>query len=194
MQQQLLDSLPQRRGHFCYESGHHGELWLDLDDMFVRPSRLQPFVDALAQKVSSHGVEAVCGPLTGGALLAQLIARALGIEFYFTQPVRALQISKTEGTTYNIPDAIQKCVCGKRLAVVDDAINAGSAVRGTLDALRDAGANPIVVGALIVLGDSSAPILADYQLPMERIATVPNVLWPPDGCPLCAKGVLLTAV
>jgi hypothetical protein len=27
----LLDALPARRGHFALESGHHGELWLELE-------------------------------------------------------------------------------------------------------------------------------------------------------------------
>ena len=35
-------------GHFVYESGHHGDLWFDLDMLFVHPRRLQPSVAELA--------------------------------------------------------------------------------------------------------------------------------------------------
>ena len=44
----LLTLLDKRAGHFQLESGHHGELWLDLDALLLRPSLLQPFVQTLA--------------------------------------------------------------------------------------------------------------------------------------------------
>lgn len=31
-----------RRGHFALESGHHGDLWLDLDRLFVEPWVVAP--------------------------------------------------------------------------------------------------------------------------------------------------------
>jgi hypothetical protein len=31
---------PPRRGHFVLESGHHGNLWLDLNSLFLRPAAL----------------------------------------------------------------------------------------------------------------------------------------------------------
>ena len=37
LQQELLALLPRRQGHFRLESGHHGDLWLDLDPLFLRP-------------------------------------------------------------------------------------------------------------------------------------------------------------
>ena len=36
----LIEALPARRGHFRLESGHHGELWLNLDALFARPASL----------------------------------------------------------------------------------------------------------------------------------------------------------
>jgi hypothetical protein len=43
MEEKLLELLSARRGHFVLESGHHGNLWLDLDSLFLRPARLRPF-------------------------------------------------------------------------------------------------------------------------------------------------------
>src|SRR5271157_4879141 len=40
----VLDLMSLRRGHFRYESGYHGEIWLDLDRLFFDPRRLAPFV------------------------------------------------------------------------------------------------------------------------------------------------------
>ena len=33
-----------RSGHFDLRTGYHGDLWLDLDALFLRPSRLRPHV------------------------------------------------------------------------------------------------------------------------------------------------------
>jgi orotate phosphoribosyltransferase len=34
-----------RRGHFRLESGHHSQLWIDLDALFADPSTVDPFVE-----------------------------------------------------------------------------------------------------------------------------------------------------
>ena len=80
----LLDLVPARRGHFEYESGHHGDLWLDLDTLFLRPRRLQPYVPSSRSQVARHEPEVVCGPLVGGAFVAQSVAAELDIDFCYT--------------------------------------------------------------------------------------------------------------
>src|SRR3954470_7526477 len=70
----LVAALAARRGHFLLESGHHGELWLDLDALFAQPARVAPFVADLAERLSGCGAEVVCGPLVGGAFVAQAVA------------------------------------------------------------------------------------------------------------------------
>jgi orotate phosphoribosyltransferase len=93
MQSELLTLIAARNGHFKLESGHHGTLWLDLDPLFVRPGRLRRFVAGLADKLAGHGVEAVCGPLTGGAFLAQAVAAALDVEFHYTERVAPAELA-----------------------------------------------------------------------------------------------------
>ena len=43
-----------RKGHFLLESGHHGELWLDLELLCLHPSRIQPFACELARRLSPY--------------------------------------------------------------------------------------------------------------------------------------------
>ncbi|MEO8621659.1 MAG: orotate phosphoribosyltransferase, partial [bacterium] len=83
----FLELVAGRRGHFQLESGHHGALWLDLDALFAVPARIDPFVTALANAIRPHNVDGVCGPLLGGAFLAQLVAQKLSAEFCFTERV-----------------------------------------------------------------------------------------------------------
>src|SRR5258708_16758332 len=86
MQQQLLNLLSARQGHFRYESGYHGDLWLDLDLLFLRPRRVQPFAVELAHQLAHHNIAAVCGPLIGGAPGAPPITTPPDTEYFYTPP------------------------------------------------------------------------------------------------------------
>jgi orotate phosphoribosyltransferase len=59
-----------RQGHFVLESGYHTNLWLELDNLFARPSRIAPWVRSLADKLRPYELDAVCGAMVGGAFLA----------------------------------------------------------------------------------------------------------------------------
>jgi orotate phosphoribosyltransferase len=186
----LLDLLSIRRGHYRYESGYHGEIWLDLDRLFLNPIRIAPLAHDLASTIAPNAIEAVVGPLVGGALLAQMIAVELGVQFTYTVP-RPSPSNDTLYPVYRLPLTVAPLVKGKRVAIVDDVINAGSAVRGTYHALTEAGAKPAIVGALLILGEAAQPFLKSTGMTLELLATLPNPLWKPANCPLCAQGIPL---
>ena len=181
-----------RRGHFKLESGHHGGLWLDLDPLFAQPARIAPLVQDLAERLRPHGAETVCGPLLGGAFLAQLVAQSLGVAFAFTERVMpAERDAALYRARYRLPAALVAVVRGRRVAMVDDVMSAGSALRGTYAELREHGAEPVAAGALLVLGDVGAAFFAERGVPVESVARDEYRLWTPDACPLCAGGEAL---
>jgi orotate phosphoribosyltransferase len=191
MQAELIQMLAPRKGHFRFESGHHGECWLEIARLYLRPSRLQPFVDELARRIARHDVQAVCGPLIEGAFLAQMIAQQLDVEFYFAEQFFRTPNNDLYPVSYRIPQALRLGVQGKGVAVVDDVINAGSAVGGTLKDLQACGARPAAIGALLLLGTTASTFAAGQGIPLENLASLPNLLWEPSACPLCAQGVPL---
>jgi orotate phosphoribosyltransferase len=188
MEEKLLELLPARRGHFVLESGHHGNLWLDLDSLFLRPAGLLPFARDLARRLSGHGIEAAVGPLVGGAFVAEMVAAELDLRFAFAE-----RRVGAEGVTYAIPDAFHGHLRGRAVAIVDDAINAGSATRATFTALTALGARPVAVGALLILGETALHFFAASNLAVESVARLANELWEPAACPLCAAGVPLSS-
>ena len=185
----LLEMVAGRRGHFRLESGHHSGLWLDLDPLFAEPRRIAPFVAALTSALRPHAVSAVCGPLVGGAFLAQLVAHALDVEFCFTERVMPAERGGLYRARYRLPSAFGARLRGKRVAVVDDVMSAGSALRGTYAELQSHGATPVVAGALLVLGSTGARYFAEHGVTVEAVAREDYELWLPDDCPLCAAGL-----
>ena len=176
-----------RQGHFRLESGYHSDSWLELDQLFRRPAALAPYVTALAAKVATHQPDVVCGPFSGGAFLAQVIARELGLEFVFAQRI----VSDRSGlfpVDYRLPSALRDAVHGRRIAVIDDAISAGSAVRSTLTDLDALGAQVVALAALMIIGDRPAALARERKLSLEWLVHLPNSVWAPGECPMCALG------
>lgn len=187
LQDSVLALMSARTGHFPLESGHHGELWLELDALFWEPAALEPFAHRLADLMRPHEPDVVCGPLVGGAYLGQVVASRLGIRFCHTERTSAGG-GGLYAATYELPHALATRLAGLRVAVVDDVVNAGSAVRATLAALTRAGSRPVALGALLALGATPAAVAASVGLPLEAVATRENEIWEPDGCPRCANG------
>jgi orotate phosphoribosyltransferase len=115
--------------------------------------------------------------MTGGALLAQMVALEAGAE-----------LAWSELPSYALPPSFRDRVRGRRVVVVADAVNAGSAVGATIEALRACGAEVVGVGALMRLGDAYSP-----DVPFAFVEALDSGLWPADRCPMCAAGRRLDA-
>lgn len=167
-----------RRGHFVFESGHHGDTWLDLDLLISDPRQARAEADRLAAILRYHPADAVVGPLDGGAFLAQWVAAALDLQFgYATRQV-------VDGEPrYAIPPSID--LRGARVVVVDDAINMGSATAATVRALNDAGAIPVALASVFVCAPSGLAVGQRLGLPQVWLTEVHTRTWPSENCPEC---------
>ena len=194
MPDDLLSLLAARRGHFRLESGHHGELWIELERLCLRPERVRPFAAGLARLLAPHNVEAVCGPLNEGAFVALMVAEELGVDFAYAERIAATGRDGLFPVGYRLPGPLRERVLGRRVAIVNDVINAGSAVRGTFADLQACGAAPVALVSLVVLGTSAGGLADGWGVPLIHLVQVPNPLWTPAECPLCASGVPLDAV
>lgn len=194
VQNAILDLIPARRGHFLLESGHHGDLWLDIELLFLHPNRLAEAIGALASLLRPFAVDMACGPLNEGAFVALLVAERLGIEFCYAEPTRLPEASGLFPIAYRLPTAQRQRVGQRRIALVNDVTNAGSAVRGTYADLLACQAHPVVIGSLVVLGDALVEFAAHVETPLVRLGTVTNTIWTPEECPLCAANVPLEKV
>jgi orotate phosphoribosyltransferase len=190
----LLSLLAARRGHFQLESGHHGALWLDLDALFARPEAVRPFTDRLAELLTPYHADAICGPQLGGAVVARMVAERLGVASFETERGKTTAPGSLYAAEYRVRPADLPRIQGKRVAVVDDAISAGSSVRATLKEIRAHGADPVAVGCLLRMGDTGVHALAGEGLPIEAVDVTRYEVWVPAACPLCAAGVTLTPV
>ena len=189
--ERLAAQLHVQRGHFEYESGHHGDLSYDLELMFRNPKAVQPLSLALANRLAPYEPEIICGPLVEGAFIAIQVASELGLEFTYAERQVIPEATGLYPVLYSIPGELRRIVSGRRVAIVNDVINAGSAVLGTLTDLRKCSAVPVALGTLLLLGEKAGTIADAAALPLEALATQPNTLYQPEDCPMCRDGTPL---
>lgn len=191
MQENVLDILSARKGHFLLESGHHGDIWLDLESLCLQPRLVRTVSDELAEKLSDLEIDVVCGPLVEGAFVGLIVALKLNVLFTYSERFAKASVNSMFPASYRVPGLLRDGLRGKRVAIVNDVINAGSAVRGTFTDCQDSGASVVAIGALLVLGTAAQEFAASKNIPLRAIATVPNNLWTKSECPLCASGIPL---
>jgi orotate phosphoribosyltransferase len=175
-------------GHFVYESGEHGDTWLELDALLLEPEPMRRIAVGLAARLEPWKLDVVCGPETGGARLAVRVADGLGILGVPIERGRA-----PDGRpAYSIAAGHHAGLRNARVALVDDAINAGFATGASLEALTESGAHVTVVGAAILRKAARPALERRFGCRIEALHELNFETWPAGECPLCARGVPIT--
>jgi orotate phosphoribosyltransferase len=172
--------------HFVYISGDHGSGWIAKDVIFVDLKRVRRLGQLLAEAVRSCDAEIVCGPATGGLIVAQWTACELGLPAVFAEH-EVLRASGELRGKFGLHRGYDRLVAGRRVLVVDDVVNTGLSVRQTVNAVSAAGGEVIAVGALVDRGNVAAEDLgvSDYVYLLQ--VSIPD--WTAAECPLCRQGV-----
>jgi orotate phosphoribosyltransferase len=190
MNSTFLDFLTVNKGHYALESGLHGDVWFDLEIAYIHPHLLRAFTDRLATLLSDYDLSGICGALVGGAFVGYSVATKLGIDFLYTERYIS-NANGLETVTYRLPKGLRSAVANRRIGIVDDVINAGSAVTKTCKELRSLGANPVVIGSILTVGGESPKRLSDEFPPVVSLEHLESGLWLPLECPLCNSGTQL---
>jgi orotate phosphoribosyltransferase len=172
--------------HFVYISGDHGSGWVDKDSIFVEPKRVARLGALLADAVRRFDAEILCGPATGGLIVAQWTALVLGLPAVFAEHNAPRTSAELRGR-FAFHRGYDRLVAGKRVLVVDDVVNTGQSIRQTVAAVREAGGEVLAAGALVDRGnvDAAALDVPEYVYLMEY--DIPD--WRAADCPLCKAGV-----
>jgi orotate phosphoribosyltransferase len=124
---QIADEILDRTGahlagdHFVYISGQHGSGWIDKDRVYPHTELTAQLGRLVAEAVAHRGIEVVCGPATGGLILAQWTAHALGALAVFGEHGPAGS-SGVDARPFVVKRGYEHLVEGRRVLVVDELI------------------------------------------------------------------------
>jgi orotate phosphoribosyltransferase len=186
---QIADAILDRTGahladdHFVYISGQHGSGWIDKDRVYPHTDLTATLGRLVAEAVADRGIEVVCGPATGGLILAQWTAHALGALAVFGEHGEPVGDTRP----FVVKRGYEHLVEGRRVLVVDDVVNTGFSIRGTIDAVRSHGGEVREAAAIVNRGALLAGAIGIDEL--IAITDIRLDSWPREDCPLCAQGV-----
>ncbi|HUA73195.1 MAG TPA: phosphoribosyltransferase family protein [Solirubrobacteraceae bacterium] len=175
--------------HFVYISGQHGSGWIDKDAVYPHTGRTSALGAMIAEAVAGEEVEVVCGPATGGLILAQWAAHHAGVLAVFGEHGEPPPEEHHAGgkRPFVIKRGYDRLVAGRNVLVVDDVVNTGFSIRGTIEAVRACGGE-VRVAATVCNRNALAP----EQIGVQRLIGLADIKldsWPREQCPLCRDGV-----
>jgi orotate phosphoribosyltransferase len=170
-------------GHFQLTSGKHSPAYIEKFRLLERPVQTEALCRMIAERFRAESPEVVAGPTTGGIILSYEVARLLGVRGIFAEKTNG-------GRSFQRGFSL---AAGERTLVVDDVMTTGGSVRDVIDAVREAGGEPIGLGVMVDRrGEAAGEEDVAFGLPFFACAKYDLPAYDADACPLCAKSVPLT--
>jgi len=174
-----------REGHFLLTSGKHSDKYFEKFRILEQPPVCEAFAKSVAERFRKENATVVCGPTTGGIIIAYEVARQLGCRCVIAEKA---ELGRKIGRGFRLGPE-------DRVLVVDDVLTTGGSIKETLAALEPNGAKVIGVGVFVdrsagvdlasaaPVGQCGVPLFGAFR---QQVAT-----YEPSACPLCAKGIPL---
>jgi orotate phosphoribosyltransferase len=184
MDETLLDLFKQlgvvSSGHFVLSSGQHSDEYWEKFRLLEWPRVTEQLCSSIAERYRGQGrsISAVVGPTTGGALLAQEVARQLDTRCLLAEPASNGGRELRRGFILHPAETV---------LIVDDVLTTGLSLRETISAIEVF--QPIIVGIEVLIDRSGGVAARQFAVPCHAQFTVSARTYTPDACPLCAKGV-----
>ncbi len=162
-------------GHFLLTSGLHSNGYIQCALVLQHPEVATQLGAQLAGFFRNIPIDLVAGPALGGVLVAQEVARALGVRALFAE--RDQERMCLRRGFFVAP--------GERALVVEDVVTTGGSTREVIDVVTEAGAKVVGVGALIDRRSGSL----DLGVPFHALLRLEIATYDPETCPLCRTGL-----
>lgn len=167
-------------GHFVLSSGRHSNEYWEKFRLLEWPRVTERLCREIAERYQGQALSAVIGPTTGGALLAQEVARQLDTRCLLAEPAVGGGRELRRGFKL---DAFAPVL------IVDDVLTTGLSLRETLCAIEPY--QPNVTGIEVLIDRSGGTAAGQFSVPYHALLSVTAQTYSPIDCPLCAAALPL---
>ncbi|MCS7258330.1 MAG: orotate phosphoribosyltransferase [candidate division WOR-3 bacterium] len=184
IEQLLEENQVLKNGHFLLSSGLHSAKYFEKFRILENPALVEFFAGLIKEHFKEKNIHIVCGPTTGGVIIAYEVARQLGVKCIFAETKKE-EPGRVIRRGFLIPD-------GARILVVDDVLTTGNSISETLNALRSFSGIVVGIGVFIdrsehklefSFNDKNLDVFACYKTSIKN--------YTPEECPLCKAGITL---
>lgn len=169
-----------QRGHFMLSSGQHSDEYWEKFRLLEWPRVTEQLCREIALRYEELVISAVIGPTTGGAMLAQEVARQLDSRCLLAEPASKGGRELRRGFVLRPAE---------RLLVVDDVLTTGLSLKETLGAIKPY--HPDIAGIEVLIDRSGGGVIDQFGVPCHALITVSARTYSPDACPMCTEGIPL---
>ncbi len=160
-----------RRGDFVLKSGRRSSWFIDAKQTVCRPEAMLLVADAVLSLVPPEAT--AIGGLTMGADPVAFVAAAVAATR--GRPLKAFSVRKEEkdhGAGGRIAGALDP---GDRVVVTEDTVTRGTSLLEAARAVREAGAEPVLLVAVVDRGGTAAGLAAAEGLPFAAVLSAPDL-------------------
>ena len=181
-EQELMELIRQtgtlQQGHFVLSSGRHSDEYWEKFRLLEWPRVTEQLCRQITSRYKQSGIEAVIGPTTGGALLAQEVARQLDTRCLLAEPAPDGGRELRRGFVLHTSE---------RVLIVDDVLTTGLSLRETLSAIEQF--QPEIIGLEVLIDRSGGDAITQYGVPCRALLTVSAHTYYSEECPMCKEGI-----
>ncbi len=168
-----------QNGHFLLSSGLHSPQYFQCALVLQYPHYLEKFCSEIREYFyEEEDIRLVIAPALGGIMVAQELARQLGVRFIFAE-------RENDKMTLRRGFHIEP---HEKVLIVEDVITTGSSVQEVIDIVDKAKGYAVGVGAIVDRSEGQI----DFGMPLFATVQVKAVTYQPDRCPLCSQKIPLT--
>lgn len=178
--QALIDHLLEhavRRGDFVLKSGKRSSWFIDAKQTTCRPDGMLLLADA-ALEVIPDDVTAVGGLTMGADAAAFAIAAIAATRGRELRSFSVRKEVKDHGGGGRIAGALEP---GDKVVITEDAVTRGVSMLEAAAAVREAGAEPVLLLPLVDRGGTVTELAAAEGIPVRALVTAPDLGFPFEG-------------
>jgi orotate phosphoribosyltransferase len=160
-----------KTGNFTLKSGRSSTWFLDTKQTACRPDGIVLVADVVMDLMSS-GIDAIGGLTMGADPVAFGIAAVAASRGVNLRSFSVRKESKDHGIRGRIAGALQP---GDRVAVVEDTVTRGTSIFEAVEAIKDFGAEPVLITVIVDRGGSCAAMAAEAGITYVPMLTAPDL-------------------
>lgn len=166
-----------RRGTFTLKSGRTSDWFLDAKQTVCRADGVLLVADA-ALALIPPDVDAIGGLTMGADAVAFGVAAIGATRGRMLRSFSVRKEVKDHGGGGRIAGALEP---GDKVVITEDAATRGTSAVEAIEAVREVGAEPILVLTLVDRGGTCGPMVAALGVPFAALVTAPDLGFPYEG-------------
>lgn len=156
-------------GHFKLRSGLHSAHFFQCAQVCQHMDKVSRLAELLIPQLYQYQATTIVGPAMGGLVIAQEVARQMGLRYIFLEKVgNDLQLRRNF-----------KFSKGEKVLIIEDVITRGGRVIEAIKICQEYGAQPVGIGVLVDRSQKQAK----FEIPHHSLAELNFPTYQPDQLP-----------